>query len=111
MNRLVTAVGSSLIGLQAAWKSEVAFRQETILFLILSPMGIWLGDTPLERVALVGVLFIVLIVELLNSGLETAIDRISGERHPLSKKAKDIGSAAVFVSIANAIVTWAIILA
>ncbi len=98
------------MGLQAAWKSEPAFRQEVVLFFVFAPMALWLGDTAIDQAILIGALFIVLIIELLNSGLETAIDRISDAHHPLSKKAKDIGSAAVFLSLMNAAVVWVIIL-
>jgi len=110
LKRLLKATGFSLMGLKAAWQSEAAFRLEVILFAVLAPTGIWLGHTGLERAALVGSLFIVLIAELLNCGLETAIERISGDLHPLSKKTKDVGSAAVFVSLVNAVVAWALIL-
>jgi len=111
MRRLLNATGYSLMGLKAAWTSEPAFRQEVVLFILLAPLGYWLGDTGLERAVLIGSLFIVLIAELLNSGLEAAIDRIGEERHPLSKKAKDIGSAAVFVSLLNVVVAWVLVLA
>jgi len=99
------------MGLKAAWVSETAFRQEVVLVVILAPVGLWLGHTGLERAVLVGSLFLVLIAELLNSGLEAVVDRISEEIHPLSKKAKDVGSAAVFVAIAAVVVIWALILA
>ncbi len=110
MKRLVKATGYSLMGLKAAWGSEPAFRLEVILFVILAPIGVWLGQTGLERAVLVGSLFLVLIAELVNSGLEAAIDRVGEETHPLSKKAKDVGSAAVFVSLANVIGTWMLII-
>lgn len=110
MNRLINAFKFSLSGFRAAWASEAAFREEVLLFVILAPTGMWLGNTGLERAALVGSLLLVLMVELLNTGVETAIDRISTERHPLSKKAKDIGSAAVLVSLLNVMVTWLLIL-
>ncbi|NQV47086.1 MAG: diacylglycerol kinase [Rhodospirillaceae bacterium] len=98
------------MGLKAAWETEAAFRQEVFLFIILAPLGMWLGESGLERAALVGALFIVLIAELLNSGLEAAIDRIGEDIHPLSKKAKDVGSAAVFIALVNVVVTWGLIL-
>lgn len=110
VKRLVKATGYSLMGLKAAWGSEPAFRLEVILFVILAPIGVWLGQTGLERAVLVGSLFLVLIAELVNSGLEAAIDRVGEETHPLSKKAKDVGSAAVFVSLANVIGTWMLII-
>mgnify|MGYP002641493077 FL=1 len=98
------------MGLKAAWVSETAFRQEVVLVVILAPVGIWLGQTGSERALLVGCLFLVLVAELLNSGLEAVVDRISDDIHPLSKKAKDVGSAAVFVSLAAVVVTWVLIL-
>ena len=110
MKRLINAFKFSMSGFRSAWASEAAFREEVILFFILAPAGLWMGNTGLERAALVGSLFIVLMVELLNTGIETAIDRISEERHALSKKAKDIGSAAVLVSLINVVVTWVLIL-
>ncbi len=110
MNRLLKATIYSLMGLKAAWVSETAFRQEVVLVVILAPVGIWLGQTGSERALLVGCLFLVLVAELLNSGLEAVVDRISDDIHPLSKKAKDVGSAAVFVSLAAVVVTWVLIL-
>ena len=110
MERLINATRYSLMGLKAAWTSEPAFRQEIILFIILAPLAIWLGDNGLERAALIGSLFIVLIAELINSAVEATIDRIGEEIHPLSKKAKDIGSAAVFIALVNVVVTWVLIL-
>ncbi len=110
MDRLLKATKYSLMGLKAAWETEAAFRQEVFLFIILAPLGMWLGESGLERAALVGALFIVLIAELLNSGLEAAIDRIGEDIHPLSKKAKDVGSAAVFIALVNVVVTWGLIL-
>ncbi len=110
MNRLLKATIYSLMGLKAAWVSETAFRQEVVLVVILAPVGIWLGQTGSGRALLVGCLFLVLVAELLNSGLEAVVDRISDDIHPLSKKAKDVGSAAVFVSLAAVVVTWVLIL-
>jgi len=110
VDRLLKATKYSLMGLKAAWETEAAFRQEVFLFIILAPLGMWLGESGLERAALVGALFIVLIAELLNSGLEAAIDRIGEDIHPLSKKAKDVGSAAVFIALVNVVVTWGLIL-
>lgn len=89
---------------------EAAFRQELILTIVLAPVAIWLGDSGVERALMIGVLFIVLIVELLNSAIETAIDRISTEFHSLSGMAKDLGSAAVFLSILTVPVVWTLVL-
>ncbi len=110
MLRLYNATRFSLMGLAAAWRSEAAFRLEVVLFVIMAPLGLWLGDDGVERALLVGPLFLVLIVELLNSGLEAAIDRIGEEVHPLSKQAKDVASAAVFVSLTVVAVIWLLVL-
>lgn len=110
IGRIVRAAGYSIAGLQAALRKEAAFRQEVILFGILAPFGVWLGHSGIERALLVGSLFIVLIVELLNSAVEAAIDRISKKHHKLSGRAKDMGSAAVYLSILLAILTWALVL-
>ncbi len=88
----------SLAGLQAGW-SETAFRQEVLLALVLIPLGLWLGHTWVERALLAGAVLLVLIVELLNSGIEASIDRVGLQWHPLSKRAKDLGSAAVMLSL------------
>jgi diacylglycerol kinase (ATP) len=108
--RVVRALGYSIHGLAAAWRSEGAFRQEVICAVVLIPIALLAPATLVERVLLVGSVLFVLVVELLNSALEAAIDRISAERHPLSKKAKDAGSAAVFVAIIAGTLTWFAIL-
>jgi diacylglycerol kinase (ATP) len=108
--RLIYAFGFSMAGLKACFEAEEAFRQELFLLLFLAPLGLWLGETPVERVLLVGCLLIVLIVELLNSAIEANVDRIGMERHALSARAKDIASAAVFMSIALTWLTWGLIL-
>lgn len=110
LRRIVNATGYSWAGLKAAWHNEEAFRQESLLALCLSPLALWLGHTPVERALLIGSLLLIVIVELLNSGIEAAIDRIGPEHHELSGRAKDIGSAAVFVSLANAAAVWGLIL-
>jgi diacylglycerol kinase (ATP) len=110
LQRLLNAAGYSLEGLAAAARYEDAFRQELILFAILAPLGLWLGHNGLERALLVGCLLLVLIVELLNSAVEAAVDRISFENHRLAKRAKDIGSAAVMLSIVNAALIWILVL-
>jgi len=109
--RIVRAAGYSIAGLRAALRRESAFRQEVILFVVLAPLGSWLGRNGIERTLLVGCLMIVLIVELLNSALEAAIDRISKKQHKLSGRAKDMGSAAVYLSLALVILTWGFVLA
>jgi diacylglycerol kinase (ATP) len=105
--RLVRAAGHSARGLKAAWRFESAFRQESVLFLVLLPLGLWLGRTWVERSMLIGVAALVLIVELLNSAVESAVDRISMENHELSKRSKDIASAAVMVSLLLCGAIWA----
>lgn len=108
--RIFKAAGYSLQGLATAWQHEAAFRQELILVLVLLPLALWVDVSVLERVALVGVLALVLIVELLNSAVEAAIDRIGVERHELSGRAKDLGSAAVFITLALLGFVWLSIL-
>ena len=110
IKRLIKALQWSLAGLKAAFLHEAAFRQEVILFFFLGPLGFWLGENPVERYLLVGSLLLVLIVELLNSSIESAVDRISKEKHPLSGRAKDIGSAAVLLSLLNAALVWILLL-
>jgi diacylglycerol kinase (ATP) len=108
--RLVKALGYALAGLGAAWREEVAFRLEVTLVAILAPLGAWLGESGVERALLVGSLALVVIVELVNSGLEAAVDRVGLERHALSKRAKDLGAAAVLVSVVNAAAVWLVVL-
>ena len=110
LQHLWNATRNSARGLQAALRNETAFRQASVAFVILTPIGIWLGTTGVERAMLVGSLLLMLIVELLNSGIETVVDRISAERHPLSGLAKDIASAAVGLAILGVILTWVLIL-
>ncbi len=110
MDRIIKAAGYSWAGLRSAWQSETAFRQEVVLCVLLVPLAVWLGDTGLERAVMIGSLFLVLIVELVNSGLEAVVDRIGAEINPLSKAAKDVGSAAVLLSLLNVVVIWALIL-
>jgi diacylglycerol kinase (ATP) len=108
--RVVKAFGYSMKGLKACFELEEAFRQEVFILIPLVPLGLLLGETPVERAMLVGSLWIVPIVELLNSAIEANVDRVGLERHELSKRAKDIASAAVFTSILFACVIWALIL-
>jgi len=110
LRRLVNALRWSLRGFRSTFKNEEAFRQEVYLCLVLAPLGFWLGDNGIERALLVGPLFIVLIVELLNSAVESVVDRIGFERHKLSGRAKDQGSAAVFVSLALVLLCWVLVL-
>jgi diacylglycerol kinase (ATP) len=108
--RVVYAFGYSMRGLKACYEGEEAFRQELFLLIPLLPLGLWLGETPVERAMLVGSLLMVPIVELLNSAIEANVDRVGMERHALSARAKDIASAAVFMSILFAMVIWLLIL-
>lgn len=105
--RVIRAVGHSARGLRAAWQFESAFRQECVLFLLLLPLGLWLGRTWVEQALLVGSAALVLIVELLNSAIESTVDRVSMEHHELSKRAKDLGSAAVMLSLLLCTAIWA----
>jgi len=109
LNRIFAASRYSIQGLQLAWKTEHAFRQELLVSIPAILAAILLPISRMERLVLIMVLALVVIVELLNSAVEAAIDRISLERHPLSKNAKDFGSAAVFLTVILAIVTWAVI--
>lgn len=108
--RILNATRYSLEGLAAAARHEAAFRQELLLALVLVPLGLWLGRTGVERALLVGSMLLVLVVELLNSAVEAAVDRISAEHHELAKRAKDIGSAAVMLSLASTAVVWLLVL-
>lgn len=108
--RIVKATGYSYKGIVAAWRGEAAFRQEVVLTIMLFPVALFAEVSPVEHVLLVGVLGLVLIVELLNSAIEAVVDRIGSEAHELSGAAKDMGSAAVFVSLALAFYAWGWIL-
>jgi diacylglycerol kinase (ATP) len=110
LRRLINALRWTVRGLKSTFKHEEAFRQEVYLCLVLGPLGFWLGDTGIEKALLVGPLLIVLIVELMNSAIESVVDRISTDHHKLSGRAKDQGSAAVFVSLALVTLCWVSIL-
>ncbi len=110
LKRLFNAFVYSLDGFRAAFKHEDAFRQEALLALVAVPLALWLGKSSVERALMIGSVLLVLIVELLNSAIEAAVDRISLEHHHLIKRAKDMGSAAVLVSLINAAVIWGIVL-
>lgn len=105
LNRMWHATRYSLDGLRAAW-FETAFRQELLAAVALLPVSLWLGQSWAERALLAGTVVLVLIVELLNTSIETAIDRIGPEWHELSKRAKDMGSAAVLLSLLLCCGTW-----
>ena len=108
--RVIRAFGYSIRGIAATLRHEAAFRQEMALFLIMTPLGVWLGETGVEKALLIGSLFIVLITELLNSAVESVVDRVGVERHELSGRAKDMGSAAVLFSLVNVLVVWGLVL-
>ena len=110
LRRLINAFGYSIAGTLAAFKHEDAFRQEVILSAFLIPLALYLGQTCVEQALMIASILLVIIVELLNSSVEATVDRISVKRHKLSKRAKDIGSAAVFFSLINAAVIWFLIL-
>ena len=103
------AVIYSFAGFKSAWNNEMAFRLETIVIALMLPVGIWLGQTVVEWALLVGSGMLVLITELLNSAVETVVDRIGAEQHILSKQAKDLGSAAAALSMLVAAIVWALI--
>jgi diacylglycerol kinase (ATP) len=111
LGRILRATKFSSQGLAAAWKNEAAFRQELLLIVVLLPIAVWLGQTAMERAVLIGCLFVVLIVELINSAIEAAIDRHGDELHELSGRAKDMGSAAVMISLIMVAVVWGLIAA
>jgi len=110
LTRIIKAAGYSWAGLKAAFRHEAAFRQELALCLVMIPLAVWLGQTGIERALLIGSLLLVLIAELINSAIEAVVDRFGGEQHELSGRAKDIGSAAVFIALLNVIVVWALLL-
>ncbi|HET7810211.1 MAG TPA: diacylglycerol kinase [Steroidobacteraceae bacterium] len=108
--RLFRALGVSKQGLIGAYREEAAFRQELALAVVVIPLGLWLGRSGLERALLIAPMFLVLIVELINSAIEATVDRIGLERHKLSGLAKDVGSAAVFTSLTLLAVVWVLVL-
>jgi len=110
VGRLYKATLYSLQGLRVAYRNEAAFRLEVLLSIFLVPLGLWLGDTGVERALLLGSILLVIIVELINSGIEAAIDRFGDDHHELSGIAKDVGSAAVLVTLINVIVIWCLVL-
>ena len=106
LRRLLDAAGYSAAGLAVAWRGEEAFRQEVVLALLLVPLALWLGQSNLERLLLVASWLLVMIVEILNTAVEATVDRIGDEQHRLSGQAKDLGSAAVFLSLLLAALVW-----
>ena len=110
LRRLMNATGYTWDGLTAAFKHEDAFRQEVFLALFMIPLALFLGKTGIERALMIAAVLGVLIVELLNSAIEAAVDRISLEHHLLIKRAKDMGSAAVMIALINVVAVWSLVL-
>jgi diacylglycerol kinase (ATP) len=108
--RIVYATIYSIAGLRAAWRNEAAFRQECILALVLTPLGAWIGQDAVQRSLLIGTVWLVLIVELLNTAVESTVDRVGTDHHKLSGQAKDQGSAGVFVSLMLTLLVWGMII-
>jgi diacylglycerol kinase (ATP) len=106
LRRLMNAFGYSIAGTLAAFKHEDAFRQEVVLAVVLTPVALYFGDTAIHQALMISSLLFIIVVELLNSSIEATVDRISVKHHKLAKRAKDIGSAAVFFSLINAAVIW-----
>lgn len=104
--RLIAATGYSMAGLRQAWQHEAAFREECLLLVLLVPAALWLGQTGLERAVLIMSCLLVLITELLNSAVEAVVDLASPGLHPLAARAKDIGSAAVFIALLQVLAVW-----
>lgn len=110
LKRILSATSYSMKGLRACWQNEAAFRQEMLASIVLIPLALLLGEGGLEKAVLIGVCLLVLIVEILNSSVEAVVDRIGHEHHELSGLAKDLGSAAVMLSLLNVAVVWGLIL-
>ena len=108
--RVLKAAVWSWQGLCAAWKHESSFRLEVYLFVVLAPLALWLGQTPVERALLIGAMLLVMAMELANSAIEAVIERYGSEFHVLAGRAKDMGSAAVFVLMMNVLLCWGLIL-
>jgi diacylglycerol kinase (ATP) len=108
--RLLSATANTLDGFKSAWQNEAAFRQESLALVVGTVTALALKISAFQKLVLIGVLVLVLIIELVNSALEAVVDRISLERHPLSKNAKDFGSAAVALAIGLAGAAWAVVL-
>ncbi len=110
LKRLYNAFFFSIDGFKACFRTEQAFRQEIYLSLVALPLAFWFGHTAIERVLLITSILLILMAEMLNTAIERVVDRISLERHALSKDAKDIGSAIVLLALINAIITWVLII-
>jgi diacylglycerol kinase (ATP) len=110
LRRLINALGYTRDGFAAAFRHEDAFRQEAVLAALMIPLALWLDVGAVGKVMMIASVLLALIVELLNSAIEATVDRISLDRHHLAKRAKDLGSAAVFLALVNVIVVWALVL-
>ncbi len=110
VTRWIKALGFTWLGLKAAFKHEEAFRQEVLLLIITTPLAFWLGKNGVDVALLIGSVLLLLIVELLNSAVEAVVDRFGGEIHELSGRAKDMGSAAVFIAMINVAMVWFLVL-
>ena len=110
LTRLINALGYSRDGLRAAWKHEAAFREELLLAIIAIPLALFLGKSGVDRALMVGSILLILIVEILNSAIEAVVDKASPEKHELAKRSKDMGSAAVLLSLLLAATVWALVL-
>ncbi len=110
LRRLLNAFGYSLAGFRAAYKHEDAFRQEIHLAAIMIPLALWLPASHMGKALMIGSVLLVIMIELLNSAIEATVDRISLENHDLAKRAKDIGSSAVLVSLINLAIVWGLVL-
>jgi len=110
VSRILSAIKYSCQGLAAQWKYEAAFRQEIALFIVAVPFALWLGESRIEQVLMISSVALVVIVETFNSSVEAVVDRISDEHHELSGRAKDLGSAAVMLSLLLAVFVWGMLL-
>lgn len=110
LQRIIRAAGYSMKGLKSAYTNEPAFRQEIWCSIVLIPLAFWLGNDVIEKILLLGTVFLVLIIELLNSAIESVVDKIGSDFHELSGRAKDIGSAAVFMVMVLLAITWLLII-
>lgn len=108
--RILLAARFSALGFRQAWQHEAAFRQELVATLLLLPVALWLGRSSMESALLIGVCLFVMVVEILNSAVEVVVDRIGPEHHELSGRAKDYGSAAVFISLVMVALVWGVVI-
>ena len=110
ITRIIKAFGFSMKGFRAAWQHEAAFRQELMLTVVLTPLAFVISETTMQLALLLLTLFVVLITEILNSAVEAVVDRVSDEQHKLAGRAKDMGSAAVFLSLSMTAVVWGLVI-